>query len=105
MSRCESKMIVLVLWLAQEVTVRLHCQLLKKTINRAMVMLMSRSVCKPTVAAKFQTEHRFKSGLICSVQIQTWFSYREILKIYNWTYTQTLETAYSGQWTAFVLNL
>ena len=74
MSFSESKMIAHVLWLAQEVTVRLHCQLLKKTINHAMVLLRSRSVCKPTVAAKPQTEPRFGSGLIYSVQIQTWFS-------------------------------
>ena len=75
----ESKIIVLVLWLAQEVTVRLHCQLLKRSINCAMVLLRSRSVCKPIVSAKLQPEHRFGSGLIYSVQIQTWFSYGEIL--------------------------
>ena len=80
MSFSESKMIAHVLWLAQEVTVRLHCQLLKRSINCVMVLLRSRSVCKPTVSAKPQTEHRFGSGLIYTVQVQTWFSYGEILK-------------------------
>ena len=80
MSCSESKMIVLIMWLAQEVKVRLHCQLVKRSINHAMVLLGSRSVRKPTVSAKPQTEHRFGSGLIYSVEIQTWSSYGEILK-------------------------
>ena len=33
-------------------TVRLHCQLLKKPINRVRVLLRSRSVRKPAVSAK-----------------------------------------------------
>ena len=74
MSFSESKMIANVLWLAQEVTVRLHCQLLKRSINCVMVLLRSRSVCKPTVSAKPQTEHRFESDLLLKGQMSPWGS-------------------------------